>query len=393
VPNLRTPSDRTPVETWFVRRGLPHFIEPYRAGPAIWSRAVPVLVVTYLLGGLNGLDLHRWSAARNLAAAALVVAILLVTWMLTNLLRHRPALARPRELGPPELVAFVVGPSIPAAIFGQWGDALQSAVEGAAVLATVYVVTSYGMVPLLRWAAAQTFQRLGSVGRMLTRALPLLLLFTVFLFINAEVWQVAGTLHGPAYPLTLLLFFLMGSLFVLSRVPRLISGLADFGTWSEVRLLLEDSPAHGIELPAIGDPPESLSLRERVDLYLLTTFNQAVQITLVAFSMFGFFVLLGFLAIPLETQLAWTGVDAPDALNVRATVRAGGRELVLTEPLLRVAGFLGAFVGMYFTVVLTTDATYRDEFSEDTAPSTRQLLAVRVAYRWARDLDRPAVAP
>jgi len=49
--------------------------------------------------------------------------------------------------------------------------------------------------------------------------------------------------------------------------------------------------------------------------------------------------------------------------------------------LLRVAGFLGAFTGMYFTVVLSTDSTYRDEFAEDIGPELRQALAVRVLYR------------
>ena len=53
------------------------------------------------------------------------------------------------------------------------------------------------------------------------------------------------------------------------------------------------------------------------------------------------------------------------------------------EPLLRVAGFLGAFAGMYFTVVLSTDATYREEFAEDIGPDLHQALAMRVLYRMA----------
>lgn len=394
MPSGRLTSEqRREIERWFIRRGVPHFAVLYEKRADTLTRAIPILIVAYLLGGLNSLDLANWSAGRNVVAAVVTVAVMVFGWSVTNLALRRPFWSIPTRVGPPELVTFVVGPAIPSAIFGQWIDAIQATAEGALVLVIIWVGVSNAVVPLTLWAVRSTTGQIGLVWNLLVRALPLLLLFTTFLFINAEVWQMAGLLYGWPYPVVIVIFFLLGSVFVLSRVPRLISGLADFGTWSEVRLLLEDSPAHGIELPAIGDPPESLSLRERVDLYLLTTFNQAVQITLVAFSMFGFFVLLGFLAIPLDTQLAWTGVDAPDALNVLATVRAGGRELVLTEPLLRVAGFLGAFVGMYFTVVLTTDATYRDEFSEDTAPSTRQLLAVRVAYRWARDLDRPAVAP
>ena len=50
-------------------------------------------------------------------------------------------------------------------------------------------------------------------------------------------------------------------------------------------------------------------------------------------------------------------------------------------PLLRVAAFLGAFSAMYFTVLLSTDATYREEFADDVAPQLRQALAVRCVYR------------
>ena len=67
-------------------------------------------------------------------------------------------------------------------------------------------------------------------------------------------------------------------------------------------------------------------------------------------------------------------------MRVLATLNLSGRSLQLTEPLLRVAGFLGAFTGMYFTVVLSTDATYREEFAEDVAPQIRQALAVRALY-------------
>lgn len=388
-----TAEQRHDIERWFIRRGVPHFAVLYEKRADTLTRAIPILIVAYLLGGLNSLDLANWSAGRNAMAAVVTLAVMVFGWSITNLALRRPFWSIPTRVGPPELVTFVVGPAIPSAIFGQWIDAIQATVEGAFVLLVIWVGVSNAVVPLTLWAVRSTTGQIGLVWNLLVRALPLLLLFTTFLFINAEVWQMAGLLYGWPYPVVIGIFFVLGSVFVLSRVPRIIAGLADFGTWSEVRLLLEDSPAHGIDLPAVGDPPENLSLRERVDLYLLTTFNQAVQITLVALSMFGFFVLLGFLAIPLGTQIAWTGVDSADSINILATVNAGGRELVLSEPLLRVAGFLGAFVGMYFTVVLTTDATYRDEFAEDTAPSTRQLLAVRMAYRWARDLDRPAIAP
>jgi hypothetical protein len=46
--------------------------------------------------------------------------------------------------------------------------------------------------------------------------------------------------------------------------------------------------------------------------------------------------------------------------------------------------FLGAFAGMYFTVLLSTDDTYRNEFADDVGPEIRQALAVREVYRLAR---------
>ena len=367
------------MEQWFIRRGLPHFIDAGRDTPDAWSRAAPVLLVAYVAGGLHGLDLANWSVARNVAAGAVVLLLLVATWVLTNRLRHRPALARPRTLGRPELVAFLVGPALPSLAFEQWGDALQAVVEGALVLLVVHVITSYGVFPLIGWAASQTFSRLGSAGRMLTRALPLLLLFTTFLFINAEVWQVAGTLDGPVYIVTLALFFVLGSAFVLSRIPESIRTIHTFDDWAEVTRLVQGTPAAGLALPDAGDPDElPLSTRQRVNIGLVSVFSQAILITFVAVVLALFFMLFGFLAIPEGTTAFWTQLTD---VHVYARWHLGGRTLVLSEPLLRVAGFLGAFTGMYFTVVLGTDATYRGEFAEDAGPEIRQALAVRLAYR------------
>ena len=44
-----------------------------------------------------------------------------------------------------------------------------------------------------RWAVGRTFGSLGMLFPLVTRALPLLLLFVTFLFINTEVWMVANS--------------------------------------------------------------------------------------------------------------------------------------------------------------------------------------------------------
>ena len=46
------------------------------------------------------------------------------------------------------------------------------------------------------WAMRQTLSSLGLLFPLATRALPMLLLFVTFLFINTEVWMVASELDG-----------------------------------------------------------------------------------------------------------------------------------------------------------------------------------------------------
>jgi hypothetical protein len=376
------PQDLEPVERWFVSRGVPHFIEDYDAATDIWTRAAPVLLVAYVAGGFNALDLANWTWQRNVLVAAVVIAILVATFCVANALRRRPLFSRPAEIGNPELALVVLGPAIPSLVLGQVGDALQSALEGVAVLAVIYVGTSYGVVPLLHWAAARTRAQLPLLAGLVLRVLPLVLLFTAFVFISTEAWQVAGTLTGIPYVAVLVMFFLLGALFVLSRLPREMRGLATFDSWDDVRAHLGDCPIWPASVPAGGAPPAPrLGRRQQFNVALVQVFPQALQITFVTVLLSAFFVLFGFLAIPEDTIASWIG--QPD-VHVYLSWRVSGRDLVLTEPLLRVAGFLGAFTGMYFTVVLSTDATYRDEFAEDVGPEVRQALAVRAAYRHLR---------
>jgi hypothetical protein len=358
------------LERWFVGRGLPHFVEADDSAAAIWGRAVWLLVVAAVARGFGALDLRDWSLGENLAAAGIVVLLLV---------RHRRLLGVPRSIGRVELALFLLIPALPAALFGQWRDAFESVVIGFAVLAVIYAITSYGVVPLLGWAGSRALAQFTVLGGLVVRALPLLLLFTTFLFINAEVWEVAGTLQGVVYAGVLGVFFVLGAVFVLSRVPALMRDISTFDDWSEIAPLVADTPAALVGHPTDGPhPPDPLSVRQKLNIGLVTVFNQAIQITLVALALTGFFVVFGVLAVSEATAAGWTRL--PD-VHVLASLSVGDRPLVLSEPLLRVAGFLGAFSGMYFTVVLSTDATYRDEFAEDVAPTLRTALAARAVYR------------
>ena len=379
------------IEAWFVERGLPHFVEHRDSATAIWGRALPLLVVAYLLLGLNALDVREWSLAENLLAAGFVIIGAIVTWLVANRLRGRRWFERPRRIGAAELAVFVVVPAVPSLVLGQWGDALQTVLTAIAILAVLWAITSYGVFALLRWAWQRTLSQLPVLFNVVVRALPLLLLFTTFLFINAEVWQVAGTLTGIVFVAVLAIFFVLGAVFTISRIPALMRDLNRFDSWSDVADLTGATPAAPLldELrPALDTAPpvDRPTMRQRLNIGLVTIFSQAIQITFVGLAITGFFVLFGFLAIPEETAMSWTALDSVDVL---ASWDVGDHTLVVTVPLLRVAAFLGAFSAMYFTVLLSTDATYRDEFADDVAPQLRQALAVRCVYRMGRSVVLP----
>jgi hypothetical protein len=365
------------VERWFVRRGLPHFIDDYSAVTDVWTRSLPVLVVAYLALALNALDVE-WTWAQNLAALAGILAILVVTWMVANVARGRPAGARPTAIGPVELAIFVLAPALACVVLGaQWLDALRTIAEGLLFLGVIYVVTSYGLIPMTVWAVGKIGVQLGTLATLLARALPLLTIFVTFLFLTAEVWQTVGVLYGPAYWVCLAGFLIVGTVFLLIRTPADVGDLSTFPSWDEIEDLAAGTP--GAVLPAPSRPPVEppLSRRQWANVVLVLLFSQGVQIVLVSAIVGGFCAAFGFLAVSKTTVASWTGAGDP---HVLFTADLGGRQLVMSEPLLRVSGFLAVFAGLNFAVYFVTDATFRREFRDEVVAEVRQAFAVRVLY-------------
>ena len=290
---------------------------------------------------------------------------------------------------------FLVGPAIPVLAFGQFGDALQTVALGIALLALrLPLVVSYGLGPMIRWGAQRGRGQLTGLGPLVARALPLLLLFTTFLFINAEVWQVPGTLDGIPYVAVIAIFFGLGATFVLTRVPGYIRQENHFdvvGRDRRPRRRHAGRRRRRAARAAARDRSTRCSIRQRFNIGLIVVFGQALQITLVVVALMGFFVAVRGAGDP-RSRRSRAGPGSTD-VSVLADLEISGRTLVLTEPLIRVSVFLGAFAGMYFTVVLSTDDTYRNEFADDVGPEIRQALAVREAYRHLRAEHPTAPAP
>ena len=106
----------TEIERWFLQRGVPHFIDRSHSSVLdTWTRAIPLLVPAYVLLGLNALDLDA-SAQRNLAVGGVTLLVLVGTWVVSNLVRGRSLLARPTDIGWPEVSLFLVGPALASVV-------------------------------------------------------------------------------------------------------------------------------------------------------------------------------------------------------------------------------------------------------------------------------------
>jgi len=374
------------VERWFRSRGIPHFIEDYSATRDVFTRALPSLtlvLVLELLGALN----FTWPWWANVGTAAASLAALLGLWAVVNVARKRPALARPDRVGRTELAFFVLlVPAIDVVAGGQRLTALNTLLGNLALLGLIYLATSYALLPITRWAAGRLWRQLGDVLGLLVRALPLLLLFVTFLFLTAEVWQMAVSLDGARLALTMILFVVVGIVFVVARIPKEVGILARFQSWSDVASLVDGTPASALRPPAEASPSATpsetprLGRRQWGNVGLVVLFTQGLQILFVSAMIGAFFIGFGLLTVTAETTMLWSGVE-PDLL---VEWDLWDRPVVLTAELLKVAGFLTAFSGFYFTVYVLTDATYRKEFLDEVLLELRQAFAVRAVYLASR---------
>lgn len=374
----RHPSDTTIAETerWFIRHGVPHFIHRYNAREDILTRAAPLLTFIFLVEILNAANFRAWWA--NVLAVAGAFILVVLAWGQINHMRGRPRYALPKTVGNVEIAVFVLVPALVPLVFG--GDAGAAGwlvLSNVVLLVVIYLGTSYAVVPITIWAARRTGRQLVGTLSLFARALPLLLLAITFLFINAEVWQVSSRLFGPLFVATLAMFAGFGLVFAIVRLPKEIGQLGRFTSWDRVRGLVADSPVADIEQPGAEPDPPPLERREMANVSLVVLLAQGVQVLLVVALVFGFLVVLGMLAVPADVIADWTKT-IPNAVT---EFDIFGRELVLTEELLRVSAFLAAFSGLYFAVTAPTDASYREEFFSEVIDDVRQGLAVRCVYR------------
>jgi len=350
----RLEARREAYERGFRRAGLPLFIEDYSATSDVFTRAVPVLALVFLLQVLNAVDAD-WPLAANLAAVAGGLVILLGGIGLVNHSRGRRFWSVPERVGRRELAGFVLVPALLPMVFGaHLLTAISTAISNLLFLGVVYVVVGYGVLSILRWAGRRLVRQLASSTALLARAVPLLLVIVLIAFVNLEMWQMFAAMPDAGLATIAAVFVVLGAGFLLARLPR------------EVRALEREAGA--------GSP--ELDRRQRRNVGLVLFVSQALQVLFVSVLVGAFFVVFGAIAVTETVRIEWIGGPG----NVLATVDLPGQTVQITEELVRVAAGLAAFSGLYFAIAMLTDSTYREEFLDELTAEMRASFKARTEY-------------
>ena len=332
---MKQPVETDPLratETWFLQHGLSYFVPEERAAARAAlrpRRAVPLLVLVVLvaaaLGGLLG-----WFSDQVSAAPAL--------WL---------------------TLAVLAG--------------------------LVYALTALRARPIATWAVSRTLGSLRAMLSTASRALPLLLVFVTFLFINAEAWQMTSRLPFGRLWLVVLLLMGLGIVFLLVRLPNEVDAVDDavddsFLTRACAGTPLEEPCRELLEDPD-ADPASYAQVTgfDRWNLILVLLIIQFVQVLVLVVAVFVFFLLFGSLVMTEGVQLAWTGLKSTHHIPYLDSVSA---ELV------KVSLFLAAFSGLYFTVSAVTDETYREQFFSTVMREMERAVGVRAVYLALRNRAR-----
>jgi hypothetical protein len=234
-----------------------------------------------------------------------------------------------------------------------------------------------GAGSILAWGLRKAVAELSTVGKMATKALPLLVLVVIFAFFSAEMWQVAEALPRWRLWLVVALFGVLGVLFMAARLDEELKKMIDKVANDKVddlATVLKNTPIAGA---VTGGPIDAFPLdrRERANITLVLFVAQLLQILVLAVLVFCVLVALGALAIDGPVIDSWVGDGKSKVSGTLFRIH-----LPLPAALVQVSLFLAAFSGLYFAASAATDQHYREAFFEPLLSDVRVSLAARQVY-------------
>lgn len=380
LPRL-TPALRREIERWFIRRGVPQFIEGYGTEQSMDRRAAPLLYA-WLAAWSAIFWFSRPEAPFPWSALAVLgtMAFFIFADAFTDTLRGRSRRRLPAKFDLIDIGQFAVLPVLPMLLVVQDPlGFLQSVLNVLLGIGVIYVVIGFGLLDIVGWAFGQLRDQLVHIATLLSRTLPLLLILVVFLMFAAEIWEAAHAMHAGELGAVIALLVAVGSVLILSTFRPEVQRLEAAHDWPEIREDAADSPASRLVDRPVPDGFRVPTLRwlEKRNVEFVVLVNQLLQSTFVSLLVFLFLVLFGLIVVPSAVQAAWVG----GPVTVLAQVDLLGETRALSSELVTVSALLSGIVGLYFTGLALTDATYRAEHFTAVVGELRMLLAARALYR------------
>ena len=375
------PSDtRRDIERWFVRRGVPQFIEGYSTEQSMDARAAPFIAVWIAIWtGLWWAGRFDIPLAWRVIAALASLAVVGVAYRTIMAARRRSTAGRQQRFDLTDIAAFGILPAVPTLIVGR--DVVASIYNALNLLlgiGVIYIVIAFGLIEIAVWAFGRLRDHVLHIVTLLARTLPVLLILVVFLMFAAEIWEAAHALHGGELAAVLTLLLLIAVLLVVTTFRPEIRRLEAATDNDLVRGDVLDTPAAAVATPLadVALPAPRLTWLQRLNLDFVVTVNQLLQSSFVALLVMAFLVVFGLIVVPEPVQSQWIGgpVTALLEFELLDEVR------VLSAELLSVSALLSGIVGLYFTGLALTDAAYKAEHFTTMLGEVRQLLSVRAVY-------------
>jgi len=372
----------TRTESWFVRHGLPYFIEDRKATDDVFSLALPLLLGYFVIGLMVVLSL-RLTLWQRVGGAALGILLLCVIYMLRNLVKGDKALGLPRRTGWLEIAGFVlIPPIVDLATRRKPRIALLDLGADAVVVLVICLVAS-ALVPLAGWALRRTFQELGEVFNLAARALPLLFLFNSFLFISKDVWEFSADMSRTRVWGVVAIFALFTMLFLFYQLPSEVRRVAAHDDRLTIVTACRSTPMETVvDRIVLHEGELPLTRAQRINVLLVLFIGQILQVVLLGVLVFVFFLGFGKAALSQKLINDWTGM--PDGTYEPVTVF--GHDLRNFVPiqidgrLWQVSLFLAAVSAFFFAISSLTDEAYKAQFYERMSGELETAIQVRRVY-------------
>jgi hypothetical protein len=373
----RRSPERLAAERWFLRHGLPFVLRPGTLLRRVWPRSAPALaafattmccsVLIVLITGKHTINIDGTPTRTEWFVLAVVVFVLplsaLVGWLVSRIEGWRGRdIASAVSIVIAVIATLVGGPS-PLVFFDLFFDGI--------VIAAIFLCTATGIGSILGWAVRMTGANLASIGALLVRALPVLLL-TVLVFFNGPAWLMAASVERGRLWLALGVLLAIATAFLTSNTMAMVRPILEPGARRpEDAQALTGTPFH-----AMPDQPRKIHLTrpERVNVVFVLVLSQLVNVATVAAVTGLIFLVFGLILVNPPLLEALTHGGRPDGTFLSMT-------LPIPDALIQIVMLLTTLTFMYLAARAAGDKEYRAQFFDPLLDDLRRTLVARDRYR------------